>query len=698
MLFKNDVFELNGVRMRLLQVNASANMAWCISLENPMMWPLCLPNTDIADLACLPTEEVSSKTHTEACLRKCDEAWARLEPLLTKHGDNLFDPRMRNLAIDEYAKEQKCSSGTLRKDLRRYWQRGQSKFALMPDYNKSGRPNRTDSQGLLEITAGRGRRAKAGHDIFQLKPTDVDRMREVIERSYLKDERITTIDAYTELISKHYRYEDGNQQLYVNPLGARPSIRQFRYFLHTHFDIEVRLRSRAGNSDYEREHRKVLGTVLADCQGVGHYYEIDATIADVYLVSREDPNKIIGKPTLYLIIDRKSRLIVGFYFGLENASWNAALQAILSISEDKKSLCERYGVEYDPEDWPAHMVFPQQFLADRGDMISAASDNIVDGLHVTVTNLPSKRPDWKPLVECGFRLLHNTLRSVTPAYDPPSNATRRRGKHYEHDACLTVADFGNLILNAIIQHNRRHILNYALTPAELTAGVNPCPLELWNHDIVSRAGLLTRIPEQKVRLSLLRKETAVVTEHGVEFRDCYYSSQLALAQKWFETARKRRFNVVVSFDPRLVDRIYVHALDGKGEPHLATLTARSQNYAGLSFEEVEYYEFLRQLVRQQSEHQRLDNNVEFRDRTQARIAAAEKRLKAAGNTSRSARKADTKLARNLELALEREEQAKLQPSPAQVPPAPAEANHLHASSSTSNRQEHLATIRARMRR
>lgn len=290
-------------------------------------------------------------------------------------------------------------------------------------------------------------------------------------------------------------------------------------------------------------------------------------------------------------------------------------------------------------------------------------------------------------------------RGISVERKSPTDASLRcRAPGRDPAGCLTVVDFGNLILNAIIQHNRRHILNYALTPAELTAGVTPCPLELWKHDIVSRAGLLTRIPEQKVRLSLLRKETAVVTEHGVEFRGCYYSSQRALAQKWFETARKRRFNVLVSFDPRLVDNIYVHAPDGKGEPHLATLTARSQNYVGLSFEEVKYYEFLRQLVRQQSEHQRLDNSVEFRDRTQPRIAAAEKRLKAAGKMSRSARRADTIPARNLELALERQEQAKLQQSPAQVPSAPAEAAHLHASSSTPNRQEHLSAIRARMRR
>ncbi|NMM89927.1 hypothetical protein B2J88_37265 [Rhodococcus sp. SRB_17] len=697
MLFMNDVFELDGVRMRLLHADVPANVAWCISLASAIAWPVSIPYAQIANLTCAPEKDVSHKTHSEACRRKCAEAWARLEPLLQKHGNGLFDPRTRNHAIEEYAQERKCAQGTLRKDLRRYWQRGQSELALMPGYDKSGRPKKPAGDVVLEITAGRGRPPDAGHGIFQVTSSDIAHMKQVIESMYLKDNRKTTVDAHTELIQKHYRYEDGNQQLFVNPPGSRPSLRQFRHFLHTNYDVEVRLRSREGNSDYEREHRKVLGTVLADCQGVGHFYEIDATIVDIFLVSREDPNKIIGKPTLYLIIDRKSRLIVGFYFGLESASWNAALQAILSISENKRSLCERYGVEYDPEDWPAHAVFPREFLADRGDMISHASSNVVDGLQVTVTNLPSKRPDWKPLVECGFRLMHATLRPIAPAYDPPSNATRRRGKHYEKDACLNVMDFGHLILNAIIAHNRRHILNYPLNPAELASDVKPCPTALWNHDIVSRSGLLTRYSEEKVRFSLLRKETATVTEHGVEFRGCYYSFQQALTQKWFETARKRRFKVVVSFDPRLVNQIYVHALNGKGEPQIADLTARSRNYVGYSFEEVRYYELLRQEVRLQSEQQRLENSIEFRDRTQQMIADAKGRLKSVGKSSRSARRADIKPARNEELAQERQQQARLQPPPAEAVPDTATAKSPSTGSAPPDHSSRLAAIRDRMR-
>lgn len=698
MRFKNDVFELDGERFRLLQPDSASNSTWCISLDTKFAWPVRLPDAEIADLPSVAQGEVTHANHSEARRRKCEESWARLEPLLRAHERDLYDPHLRNRLIIEYAQEKDCSAGTLRKDLRRYWQRGQNKLALMPGYDKSGRRQEPEGDGLLSITAGRGRKPRAGHAVYQLTPADAARMKTVLEKTFLQDKRITVVDAYTELVNEHFRYADGNQRLFLNPQGERPSLRQFQYFLKKHFDIEARLRGREGRTDFERDHRRVLGTVLADCLGVGHFYEIDATIADVYLVSSLDRSKIIGKPTLYFIIDRKSHLTLGFYLGLENASWTGALQAILSISEDKRVLCERYGVEYDPADWPAHQVFPIEFLGDKGEMISAPSTNICEGLQVTVTNVPGKRPDWKPVVESDIRLKQSALRPITPAYDPPWNATRRRGRHYEKDACLTLREFGNLILNAIIVSNRREMRDYPLSPSELMAGVRPSPIELWNHGIVTRSGLLTRFSEETVRFALLRKETARVTEHGIEFRGCFYSSQEAISQKWFETARIRRFHVTVSFDTRLVDQIYVHALDGKSQPHIASLTARSEPYLGLSFEEVKYFEMLRQSVRDEADEQRLQSRLDLRNRTASVVDGAKAELKALGiKKSRSGRRADTKPARAEERQLERQESAKLQ-RPAPLPDAAQEsAKSPETTLSSRNQRERLEAIRARMR-
>ena len=83
MLFKNDVFEHEGVRMRLLHADAPGDIAWCISLDSPVAWPISVSYAEIADLVCITTEEVSHQVPSDSCMRKCTEAWSRLEPLLS---------------------------------------------------------------------------------------------------------------------------------------------------------------------------------------------------------------------------------------------------------------------------------------------------------------------------------------------------------------------------------------------------------------------------------------------------------------------------------------------------------------------------------------------------------------------------------------------------------------------------------------
>lgn len=704
MLFQRDIFALDGRRLRLVNLDTATGTAWCHDIDDELAWPEPLTYADIQDLPVQEQAFADTINPSPARLKHCDEAWARLEPLLLEHGTNLLLASTRNFALETHAEKIGCSKRTLYKDLRRYWQRGMTKYALLPDYNKSGRPSHAQEEdAVVAITAGRGRKAANGSAPYQLTTADAKHLTAIIQQEYLRAETVTTVDAYTTLIKKHYCYEDGNLDRHVNPVGARPSLRQFQHFLKKNFDIEVRKRSRHGDSDYEREHRKVLGTVMSDCLGVGHYYEIDATIADVYLVSTESTKHIIGKPTIYLIIDRKSRLIAGFYLGLENASWNGAMQAILSISEDKQKLCEMYGVKYDPADWPAHQVFPMEFLADRGDMISKASTSLTERLQVTVTNLPSKRPDWKPLVECGFKLIHQAVRPIAPAYDPPSNATRRRGKHYEKDACLTLKEFGNVLLNAVIKHNRREILDYPMSIDELMAGIRPSPIALWNHGILTRSGQLSRFDFSHVQFSLLREAIAVVTEHGVEFKGCVYTFPEAISNKWFERARSRRFNVKVSYDTRLVDSIYVHALDEKGQPNTATLTDRSSGYAGLSFEEVGFYESYRKSIRRESKEQRLSNTLELQAATESTVEAAKHRLKAeAKGISRSARRAYVKPKRHEERSLERQATVKLGGHSSETQAkvvalhVPPPAQSTASTSAPNTMSERLAAARAKM--
>ncbi|MDC9611690.1 transposase, partial [Pseudoalteromonas sp. GABNS16H] len=74
--------------------------------------------------------------------------------------------------------------------------------------------------------------------------------------------------------------------------------------------------------------------------GPGARYEIDATIADLYLVAEDDPAPIIGRPVLYFVKDVFSRMVVGMYVGLENPSWVAAMVALSNAFSDKTTYCQ----------------------------------------------------------------------------------------------------------------------------------------------------------------------------------------------------------------------------------------------------------------------------------------------------------------------------------------------------------------------
>jgi putative transposase len=733
MLFKNDVFALRGERFRLLHTEPSANRAWVISLEDTKAWPLAMAwdhlnklephgegrrkstkartsesqaspaSGDAGDSSGFAPElESESKfastaiavaAHTVAqpavatlvptdAMRKARDAAMAMLGSLPSQLPAIFDGRVRGYLVRQRAQELGCSRTALFKNLRRYWIGGQTPAALLSMFGRCGRSEKS-------LTGGRGAKPNFEHDTYQLTEADTRAIHSIIKKVYLKDERVKITHAYQRLLEKHYETIDGNGDAWIRPHGERPSLRQFEYYLRSNFSLEQRLRGRRGDKDFERENRAVLGTVLADCLGVGHYYEADATIADVYLVAAEDSRQIVGKPTIYLIMDRKSRLIVGWYVGLENPSWVCAMQALVSISQDKRELCARYGVAYDPADWPAHQVFPKEVLADRGELFVKASDQLAQELAVTVTNVPAKRGDWKPVVECGFKLTRMVLQDGTPGFDPPENAKKRQGKHYEKDACLTLKQFGAIVLLSIIEHNRRPMRAYELSLKEMAQDVEPTPIGIWNNNIVERAGVLPRYSEERVRQALLPRDEATVTEEGIVFRNCTYSCPAAIADGWFVQARRRHFKVTLSYDGRLVDTVFVHDPNCKDRQHECVLTVRGEKYRGLSFAEVEAIANFRRLLQPEIEQGRLQVRANFHKATAPIIDKAQQRLKDAGpHKTRTARKADIKGARQDDLRKERQEVA----SPAKPSTNELSANVVSFARAKANAQAAVESV------
>jgi putative transposase len=620
------------------------------------------------------------KPPSTASIRVSQRAHARIEPLVDN--PDIFEPTKRHALLVERSKHTGCGTPkTLLKDLRNWWQGGQTQDALLGKYSDCAHPNGVG-------TAGRGRKKTkhlglddnletsfanepnvdesqnveprlAAKSAFQLTETDLQHMKEVIERDYFdKKTRLTLTQVLQRLHQKHYSYQDGNGESFLRPSHECPSYRQLRHYLLSHYPLHVIQTGRKGEKRFALEDRSTEGSIQLECHGVGHIYEFDATVLDLPLVAASNRAQIVGKPTLYLIIDRHSRLIVGWYLGFENANYSAAMQAILSIGEDKEELCRTLAIPYDPADWPAQGVVPESFLADQGELIHKNARRLARSLRSTISNVPGMRPDWKPLAECGFAMLHQIIAPTAPGFTPDSENRARRSVNRTRDISLTLFEATQLIVNAIITHNKTPQPGYPLSLEQAADGVRPIPRELWRHSVIRRMGLLDRMDYSKLREELMPRGHATVSEDGILFEGMYYSCPAASKRGWLVEGRRRRKKLAVAFDYRLVDEIIVYAPDLSGESFVAKLTGDSVMFVGLSQKEVrDHRSRVRSLVNASAEEKRHARyEYELRTSPTARNALREVAERTTGS-SRASRRADTAPARKLELRVERQSTA-----------------------------------------
>ena len=668
MLFCNEHFTLppDNREFVLLGTGDNGKIALIIDKYDKKALPQAKPMQWVLDHAKpVATQEqekaltVASQCATEAGRRKADERWSLIKEIVANPA--LYFEGSRWDLIQAHAAAKKCSPNTLLAALRLYWQGGQTRDALL-GYRMNRKSIRNDKNEENEETTPtqpcrRGRPAtKAGCVNYYASKVDHANFRQVIDDYFLKDDRVSFSAAHEYLCWKHYFYRDGNGALNVRPAGERPTRRQFIHFLKKHYPLEYRLRCRKGDKAFERDHRPVLGTVDDVCMGVGHIYEMDATIADVTIVSSLRRSDIIGRPSIYIIIDRSSRLIVGWYVGLETPCWPAALQAIFSIAEDKQALCQRLGIEYDLGDWPATGILSQQLYVDRGESRTREAEALAR-TQTTVTNLPSCRPDWKPIVEQQFRLTHKSIADL-PGYNPASNAVKRRSKDYSQHAVLTLQEFESILVKCFITHNKRVMKSFQMTREQIAARVQPSPIALFKHGLVTRSGQLPRYMQDTLRLALLPNDEATVDEHGIHVNGMCYRPENDVRRAWFVEGRKAVGEVKVSFDRRRVDMIYVHDKDAPGGYFMANLSRHSIKYAGMSLQEAVLVQKEEEILHAQAEQSRLQTRGELRQHSEAIVANAKLEAKLASQgVSKTGRRTNAKAGRVQELNIERDELA-----------------------------------------
>ena len=223
--------------------------------------------------------------------------------------------------------------------------------------------------------------------------------------------------------------------------------------------------------------------------------------------------------------------------------------ASCATNTDKVAFCEQYGIQITEEQWPCKGL-PRALAVDNGELISKASNAIIEGLGITVKNEPAWRPDLKGIVESRFRLLNLETKAKLPGSVLPD--FRQRGApDYRLDATLTLTDFTKIVIYFVLDHNRRQMERHPQPlPDILKDSVPAIPLALWQWGITHRAGSLRQMEPELLQVALSQRAQATVTPRGIKFHALFYQCETAMEENWFSTARiKRGWKIDIAYHP-----------------------------------------------------------------------------------------------------------------------------------------------------
>lgn len=489
-----------------------------------------------------------------------------------------YEKKILSRYIGTISKQEGVPRSQIHRYLCRYWAGGKTIHALYPNYNKRGGAGKarenTEKLGRPRIHPSAAQRVIIGEK-------DEAYIAQAVKRHYNKHTKQTLQFAYKKMLEEHYT--DPETGLLFE---AFPTESQFRYHAKKYIDLE----DRYGHVVYTKDMRGTTGSSRQEAAGPGDVYQIDATIGDIYLVSKYNRQDVVGRPILYCIIDVFSRMIVGFSAFLEYASWDTAREALLQAFSPKVDYCKQYGITINEWDWPCSGI-PRALVVDNGEMISKASNSIISGLGLTIKNAPAFRPDLKGIVESQFRLLNIDAKQSLPGAVLPDFGTRT-GKDYRLDAKLTLDEFNKILILYVLEHNRRQMTKHPQESSDiLGAHVPAIPIELWRWGIENRSGALPTMPREQLELALSQRDQATVTRHGIQFHGIYYSCATAQSEHWFSQARiSKSWKISIAYHSRDMGKIYWIKPRGEYEECLRTPDSAAQ-FEDISFEELDWIQF-----------------------------------------------------------------------------------------------------------
>jgi putative transposase len=560
-------------------------------------------------------------------------------PALDVHSDQ-FEELLHRSSRDKRIKRCKGdrkspSLKTLRSMFRRFLQGGLEARALMDHYAHCGargkpriysrRPGRRSANPALDGSTlnmtVRQMLWNAAADYLTYDYKEGNRQRKTLQQS-------------VDFINKAF----GQTVVSSSELGAhlvpekklKITVRMLQHFIYTQVPYEKRRRHKAGSKHVELHERPLKGT-LCQSRGPGDCFHIDATMVDVYIVGTGMRTKVVGRPTLYFVVDDYSRAIVGVHLSLDPASWRGAMLALVNAVSPKVPFCHDLGIDMQDDGWPCNELSATVF-GDGAELSSIhKAQPLIKKWRVELKNPKAYRPDWRSVMEVRFRIVPKLWTPFVPGVVEKDSFERGK-KSPALGAALNRRELLKIIVKAIIQYNGTPIRGYP-TPLEMIeAGLAATPINLWNYGHgINGYGRYVNV--EAFRSSVLAPDTAVIRGKGIHFKGLNYQCPLSLEERqMLFRAETKSTEVRVGYEETDVSSIVLY---GFGDPIECPLVEGTSDWIyKLSFAEVEMYAAANLLNARTEVQRQADNRASQREFTEdiARNAVRErdKQLKAQG--------------------------------------------------------------------
>jgi putative transposase len=501
---------------------------------------------------------VAEENIPEEHIARRDKNYGLIESIVSDRAfvfDYATKKRVPNLA--EYAIKAGIDRKALSRLLTQYWRYGQDKMALLPAFSKSGGFGKDRKPTDKPLGAPKQPRTVAVQRAAKYIITDIDKskFKKALKKYYLKQTRLTLSKTYKNMLIDSY----ADEVRIANACGKPPfvpTLKQFNYWSKKIFTKDEFIKGRTTENDHLRNKRGLLGSVIQDSYLPGTHFEIDATVADVHIVSELGSQYVLGRPTIYIVIDRASRMVVGMHVSLFHASWRAARQALSNSFLPKSRYCKEFGLDIDDSEWPCSHI-PKELVCDNGEMIGLQPKKALNPM-TKLAFTPPYRPDCKGVVERRFDILNKEVIHEFLGTTKGGNIVRG-SRDPRKDAIYTLKEVTTEIIKAILEHNRSIFDDLAFSSPLLVANdLSPTPINYWKIHLAKHKHELQAALPDDVIARLLPPAEVSMTRSGIHFNGLYYSCSEVEERNLASVARSSgQWRLEARIDENTTNHIYV---------------------------------------------------------------------------------------------------------------------------------------------